>query len=192
MNLKDKNIGFCLTGSFCTFEKTIEQIKELKKQDANIIPIMSFNSYNLDSKFGEAKYFIDKIEYITQNKIIHTIQDAEVIGPKHMTDILIIAPASGNTIGKLANNIIDTPVLMATKSHLRNNNPVVIGISTNDGLSGSASNIGILLNRANYYFVPFRQDNPISKPRSIVFEPTLIKKTIENALEHIQMQPMLL
>ena len=136
--------------------------------------------------------FIEKIENLTGNKIIHSIQDAEPIGPKHLTDILIIAPCSGNTIGKLANGITDTPALMAAKSHMRNEKPIVIAISTNDGLAASAQNIGKLLNRNHYYFVPFRQDNPITKPRSLVFEPRYIVKTLERALDNEQIQPMLL
>ena len=135
MNLKGKNIGFCLTGSFCTFKNTILQMKELAKEEANILPIMSFNAYHIHSKFGRAEDFIKEIEEITQNTIIHTIEDAEPIGPKRMTDIMIIAPCSGNTIAKLSNGITDTPVLMAAKSHLRNSNPLVIAPSTNDGLS---------------------------------------------------------
>ena len=146
MNLEGKKIGFAFTGSFCTFKKTIEQIENLKKiQGLEITPIMSFNSYNLDTKFGKAEDFIKQIEEITNNKIIHTIPDAEPIGPKKMFDILIVAPCSGNTIAKLANDIIDTPVAMAVKSHLRNDRPVVIAISTNNALSGAAENIGKLL-----------------------------------------------
>lgn len=190
--LEGKNIGFCMTGSFCTFKNVIEQLSEFKKTGANIIPIMSFNSYNLDTKFGKASEFIKTVEDITGNKIINTIQDAEPIGPKQMTDIIVIIPCTGNTLAKLANGITDTPVLMATKSNLRNGNNVVIGVSTNDGLSGSAQNIGKLLNRRNFYFVPFRQDNPITKPRSLVFDPKLIIKTIELALENEQIQPILL
>lgn len=158
-------IGFILTGSFCTFKKTIQKIKELVENGASVLPIMSFNSFNMDTKFGKAKDFINQIEEITNNKIINTIQEAEPIGPKRMTDIMIIAPASGNTIAKLAHDIIDTPATMAAKSHLRNNNPLVIAPSTNNGLTGNAENIGRLLNRKNYYFVPFKQDNPITKPR---------------------------
>ena len=190
--LEGKNIGFCMTGSFCTFKNVIEQLSELKKTGANIIPIMSFNSYNLDTKFEKASEFIKTVEDITGNKIINTIQGAEPIGPKQMTDIIVIIPCTGNTLAKLANGITDTPVLMATKSNLRNGNNVVIGVSTNDGLSGSAQNIGKLLNRRNFYFVPFRQDNPITKPRSLVFDPKLIIKTIELALENEQIQPILL
>lgn len=191
--LENVNIGFCLTGSFCTFSKIIPVIRKLvDDKKANIIPIMSFNSYNLDTKFGKAEDFIKEIEQITSHKIIHTLQDAEPIGPKHLTDIMVVVPCSGNTLAKLANDITDTPVLMAVKSHLRNGNNVVIGISTNDGLAANASNIGNLLNRNNYYFVPFRQDNPITKPRSIVFDSNSIIKTIEQALENEQIQPILL
>ena len=192
MELSGKKIGFVLTGSFCTFSKTIPKMKELIKKGAEILPIMSYNAYETDTKFGLAKDFIDEIETITQKKIIHTIKDAEPIGPKKLTDIMIVAPCSGNTISKLANDIIDTPATMAVKSHLRNNNPVVIAVSTNNALSGNAENIGKLLNRSNYYFVPFTQDNPITKPRSIVFDPEYIIKTIEFALDREQIQPILL
>lgn len=192
MNFNGVKIGFVLTGSFCTFSKTIPKIKELVNLGAEVLPIMSFNAYNLDTKFGKAEDFINEIEEITKNKIIHTIQDAEPIGPKKLTDIMVVAPATGNTMAKLANDIIDTPATMAVKSHLRNNNPIVLAISTNNALSGNAENIGKLLNKNNYYFVPFRQDNPITKPRSIVFDPDYIIKTIESALKREQIQPILL
>ncbi len=192
MEVTGKRIGFVLTGSFCTFSKVLPKMKEIIKKGAEIIPIMSFNSYNLDTKFGKAKDFIDEIEEMTGKKIIHTIQDAEPIGPKKMTDIMVIAPCSGNTMAKLACDIIDTPATMSAKSHLRNNKPLVIAPSTNNGLSGNAENIGKLLNRKNYYFVPFKQDNPITKPRSIVFDAEYIIKTIEYALEGEQISPILL
>lgn len=191
MKLKDKRIGFAFTGSFCTFKKTISQLKKIVEEGAYVIPIMSFNTYSMDTKFGNSKEFIKEIEEICSNKIIHTIQDAEPIGPKNLTDILIVAPCSGNTLGKLANGITDTPVLMSVKSHLRNSNPVVLAVSTNDGLSGSAANIGTLLNRTNYFFVPFEQDNPITKPRSLVFRPEFIIPTLELALEKEQIQPII-
>ena len=192
MEVKGKKIGFVLTGSFCTFSKTIPKIKELKKLGADIVPIMSYNSYELDTKFGKAKEFIKQIEEISQRNIIHSIQGAEPIGPKHLTDIMIVAPASGNTMSKLACDIIDTPATMAVKSHLRNNLPVVIAPSTNNGLAANLVSIGKLINRKNYYFVPFRQDNPITKPRSIVFEPEYIIKTIESALDGEQIEPILI
>ena len=192
MEIKRKKIGFVLTGSFCTFSKVIPKMKEILKQGAEILPIMSFNSYHLDTKFGKANDIVEEIEEITGKKIIHTIMDAEPIGPKKMTDIMIIAPCSGNTMSKLACDIIDTPATMAAKSHLRNNRPLIIAPSTNNGLSGNAENIGKLLNRKNYYFVPFRQDNPITKPRSIVFDAEYIIKTIEYALEGVQISPILI
>lgn len=193
MNLEGKRIGFAFTGSFCTFKRTIQELRKLSKiKDIEIYPIMSFNSYNFDTKFGNSEDFIKEIEEITNHQIIHTIIDAEPIGPKEMFDILIIAPCSGNTISKLANDIIDTPVTMAVKSHLRNNKPVVIGISTNNALSGAAENIGKLLNRKNYYFIPVKQDNPITKPTSLVFDYTYIIKTLEYALDREQIQPILL
>lgn len=120
MDVKGKKIGFVLTGSFCTFKKVIPKMKELIKLEAEVIPIMSYNSYNLDTKFGKAEDFINEIEEITGKEIIHTIQGAEPIGPKKMTDIMVIAPCSGNTMAKLACDIIDTPAVMAAKSHLRN------------------------------------------------------------------------
>lgn len=185
-------IGVALTGSFCTFKIVIPEIEKLIKQGAEVLPIMSYNAYNMDTKFGKAKDFISQIEDITGKKIIHTIQDAEPIGPKHLIDILVIVPCSGNTIAKLANDITDTPVTMATKSNLRGGNSVVIGVSTNNGLGNNAVNIGKLLNYKNIYFIPFRQDNPITKPNSLVFDKNYIQKTIEMALNKEQIQPILL
>jgi len=187
----NKNIGFALTGSYYTFKRTIPYIKKLVDYGANIIPIMSFNAYNINTRFGKSKDFIEKIEMITSNKIINTFVDAEMLGPKKMIDILVIAPCTGNTISKLANGITDTPVLLAVKSNLRNDNNIVIGISTNDGLSSNAENIGKLLNRKHYFFVPFKQDNPITKPRSLMFDLTYLIPTIEYALNNQQIQPLL-
>ncbi len=192
MQLEGKRIGFVFTGSFCTLKKTIEQLKKIMKLNAKVIPIMSEHSYTFDTKFGNAQDFINEIENITDEKVLHTIQDVEVLGPKDMLDILVVAPATGNTMAKLANDIIDGTATMAVKSHLRRERPVVMAISTNNGLSGAAENIGKLLNRKHYYFVPFKQDNPITKPRSIVFDPEYLIKTIEHALDNEQIQPILL
>lgn len=192
MNLKNKNIVFCLTGSFCNFENTISQMKELVKEKANVIPIMSYTAYKLNTRFGVAKDYINQIEKLTENKIIHTIKDSEQLSSRNITDIMIIAPCTGNTIAKLSNGICDSPVLLATKIHLRNNKPVVIGISTSDGLSTNAENIGRLLNKKDYYFIPFRQNNPITKPYSISYDPKYITKTLEYALDKEQIQPILL
>ena len=192
MNIEGKRIGFVMTGSFCTFRKTIDELKKIVKLGAKVIPIMSENSYTMDTKFGKAEDFINEIEDITGTKILHTIQEVEPIGPKDMLDILVVAPATGNTMAKLANDIIDSSATMAVKSHLRRERPVIIAISTNNGLSGAGENIGKLFNRKHYYFVPFRQDNPITKPRSIVFDPSYLIKTIEYALDGEQIQPILL
>ena len=192
MQLEGKRIGFVFTGSFCTFRKTIEELKKIVKLNADVIPIMSEHSYTMDTKFGKAEDFINEIEDITNKKILHTIQDVEILGPKDMLDIIVVAPATGNTIAKLANDMIDGTATMAVKSHLRRERPVVIAISTNNGLSGAAENIGKLLNRKHYYFVPFKQDNPITKPRSIDFDPDYLIKTIEFALDKEQIEPILL
>ena len=192
MNIEGKRIGFVMTGSFCTFRKTIDELKAIVKLGAKVIPIMSENSYTMDTKFGKAEDFINEVEDITGAKILHTIQEVEPIGPKDMLDILVVAPATGNTIAKLANDIIDSSATMAVKSHLRRERPVIMAISTNNGLSGAGENIGKLLNRKHYYFVPFKQDNPITKPRSIVFDPSYLIKTIEYALNGEQIQPILL
>lgn len=192
MNLKDKNIVFGMTGSFCNFKNTILQMKELIKEETNIIPIMSYTAYEIDTKFGKAKDYIKEIEEVTENKIIHTIKDVEKFLSKNNNDIMIIAPCTGNTIGKLSNGICDSPVLMASKLNSKRNNPLVMAPSTSDGLSTSAENIGKLLNTTNCFFVPFRQDNPITKPRSIAYDPKYIKKTLEYALEREQVQPILL
>ncbi len=192
MNIEGKRIGFVMTGSFCTFRKTIDELKKIVKLRAKVIPIMSENSYTMDTKFGKAEDFINEVEDITGTKILHTIQEVEPIGPKDMLDILVVVPATGNTMAKLANDIIDNSATMAVKSHLRRERPVVIAISTNNGLSGAGENIGKLFNRKHYYFVPFKQDNPITKPRSIVFDPSYLIKTIEYALDNEQIQPILL
>ena len=189
MLLENKRIAIGITSSFYAIKKTIPQIKKLIQDGADIIPIMSFNSYNLKSKTQD---FIKEIENITGKQIIHTIDEAEPIGNKTPTDIMTIIPCTGNTIGKLANGIIDTPVLVAAKTNLKSGNNIVIGIATNDGLSIEAENIGKLLKQKNIFFVPFRQDNPITKPNSLLFSSFFIKDTILKALEGEQIQPILI
>lgn len=192
MKLEGKRIGFIITGSFYAFRRTIDELKNIVKLGAKVVPIMSENSYTMDTKLGKAKDFIKEIEEITDMQVLHTLQEVEPLGRKDALDIMVVAPATGNTIAKLANDIIDGPAVMAVKSYLRNEKPVVIAISTNNGLSSAGENIGKLLNRKNYYFVPFRQDNPITKPTSIAFDPTYLVKTIEYALDGEQIQPILL
>ena len=191
MNLTDKNIGFAMTGSFCTFKKVIEELENVKNTGANVIPIMSQTAFTTDTRFGTCANFIEKIESITGNKIIHTIKDAEPIGPKKLLDALIIAPCTGNTLGKLACGITDTAPSMAAKAHLRNERPLIIAVSTNDGLGASGKNIMTLLNTKNVYMVPFGQDDPEKKTKSLVAHMELICETIMGALSGKQIQPVL-
>lgn len=175
------NVGYCLTGSFCTFSRSFEALEELVKKGYNVTPIMSENAYSINTRFGDSVDFQNKLIQITGNSIIHTIEQAEPVGPKKMFDILAIVPCTGNTLAKLASGITDTSVTMAAKSHLRNDRPVVIGVSTNDALGGAAKNIGALMNYKNYYFVPFGMDNCLQKPKSMVCDFTQVCKTIEQA-----------
>ncbi len=190
-SLKDVKIGVALCGSFCTFDIVIAQIEKMVSEGANVFPVMSFNSSTIDTRFGTAEGFLKKLYELTNNNVITTIQMAEQVGPKKMFDILVIAPCTGNTLGKLANAITDTPVLMTCKSHLRNNKPVVIAVSTNDGLGMSMKNIGKLINVKNMYFVPFEQDNHIAKPNSLVAKMDMIIPTVKEALDGNQIQPIL-
>ena len=187
-----KTIGFALCGSFCTFKNVFAEIEKLKKLEYNIIPIMSENSYSLDTRFGDAAHWREVFREITGNTIIHTIPGAEPIGPKKLLDALIIAPCTGNTLGKLANGITDTAVTLGAKAHLRNERPLIIAPSTNDALTNAAKNIGALLNYKNIYFVPFGQDNFDGKPKSMVADFTLIPETLENALKGIQLHPIMI
>lgn len=186
----NKVVGFALCGSFCTFAEVIPQIETLRKLNYDIVPIMSEIAYNTDTRFGRAEEFISRIETVCKHEILHTIPQVEPIGPKKMLDLLIIAPCTGNTAAKLANGITDTSVTMAAKSHLRNGRPLVIAVSTNDGLTGAAKNIGSLLNYRNVYLVPFRQDDPLKKPRSLMADFTLIPEAVEAALKGEQLQPI--
>lgn len=176
-------IGYCLTGSFCTFSKAIDEIKNIVNDGHSVTVIMSENAYNTDTRFGKAEDVISAIINLTGNRIIHTIKDAEPIGPKKMFDVLCVAPCTGNTLAKLNLGITDTSVTMAVKSHLRNSKPVVIGVSTNDALGAAAKNIGSLMNYKNIHFVPFTMDDPINKPKSMVCDFTKILPTIKAAVE---------
>ena len=184
-------IGFALCGSFCTYDRVFPVMERLGKS-YELIPIFSQSAYSTDSRFGNAEAHIARAEAICGRPVLHTLAEVEPIGPKKMLDALIIAPCTGNTLGKLAGGITDTPVTMAVKAHLRNDRPVVLAVSTNDGLSASAANIGTLLCRKNYYFVPFGQDDPLKKPTSLAAELSLTQKTLEAALQGRQIQPLLL
>lgn len=190
MTVNGKTIGFAITGSFCTFKRVFPQIEELKNCGARIIPIMSEISYTTDTRFGKAEEHINFLENVTGEKVIGKIKDAEPIGPKKLLDLLVVAPCTGNTISKLANGIADSSVTLAVKSHLRNKRPVVIAVSTNDGLGNNAKNIGTLANMKNIYFVPFGQDDFKEKENSLVADMKLIIPTVEMALDGKQLQPM--
>jgi dipicolinate synthase subunit B len=192
MSLRNKNIGIALTGSFCTFDKAFEEIEKLLAEDANVYPILSFNSQKIDSRFGKAEDFYKRLVELTGHEPITTIEDAEPIGPKSYLDVLAIIPCTGNTLAKMANGITDTPVLMAAKAHIRNNKPLVISVATNDALGLNLKNIGTLINSKNIYFVPFGQDSPIGKPKSMIAHTHLLKLTIEAALEGKQIQPVVI
>ncbi len=192
MKLSGCNIGFAITGSFCTFDKIIPQINVLKDEGANIIPVFSFHAYNMDTRFAKAEEFVEEVTDAAGAAAIRTIQQAEPVGPTKMFDIMVIAPCTGNTAAKLVHGITDTPVLMAAKAHMRNNRPLVIAISTNDALGINFQNIGKLMVMKNIYFVPFGQDNYASKPNSMIADLTKLKNTLEAALDGKQMQPVLL
>lgn len=192
MDLKGKKIGVALTGSFCTFEKVFKELEKLKELGADLYPILSDASQTITCRFGSPEIYMEKLKAITGRNPILCIEGAETIGPSGYLDILVILPCTGNTAAKLANGITDTPVLMAAKAHLRNNKPLVISISTNDGLGMNMKNIGLLLNAKNIYFVPFGQDDCKKKPNSLVAHTKLLVPTLESALEGKQYQPILL
>ena len=192
MDLKGKKVGVALTGSFCTFEKMFEELEKLTAASADVYPILSNASQSIQSRFGKPDTYVIKIKEITGREPITSIEGAEPIGPKGYLDVLAILPCTGNTAAKLANGITDTPVLMAAKAHMRNNKPLVISISTNDGLGMNLKNIGVLCNSKNIYFVPFGQDNYEKKPNSLVAHTQLLIPTLEMALEHKQYQPILM
>ncbi|MBQ7980827.1 MAG: dipicolinate synthase subunit B [Oscillospiraceae bacterium] len=190
-DLKGKKIGFALCGSFCTFSKAFEQLERLIEMGAEVTAIMSFNAAYIDTRFGKSQEHIERLEKLTGKRVLRTIAETEPIGPKKMFDALVIAPCTGNTLAKLAVGIIDTPVTMAAKSHLRNGSPLVIALSTNDGLAGSAKNIGALLNYRYVYFVPFAQDDAEAKPRSLSADFSLVPEAIASSLEGKQLQPII-
>lgn len=183
-------IGFAMCGSFCTFSEVISQMEELVKEGYNVLPIMSQNAYTTDTRFGSAEGFIKRIEELCGNKIIHTIKEAEPIGPQKLCDVMLVAPCTGNTLAKISHAVTDTAVTMAVKSHLRVERPVLIALASNDAISASAENLGRLLNRKHMYFIPVSQDSPIEKPASLVAHFDLIPKCIKEALKEKQVQPI--
>ncbi|WP_223066823.1 dipicolinate synthase subunit B [Paenibacillus caui] len=191
MNFEGKTVGYALTGSHCTLEEVIGQIQRFVDAGANVIPIASQSVMTTDTRFGKSEEWQNQLKEITGNDIISSIVDAEPLGPSGKLNVLVVAPCTGNTTSKLANAMTDGPVLMAAKAMLRNHKPVVLAISTNDGLGLNAANIAKLLVAKNIYFVPFGQDNPVGKPNSLVADMNLIPEACYAALEGKQLQPLI-
>ncbi|MFC4598997.1 dipicolinate synthase subunit B [Cohnella hongkongensis] len=192
MNWEGITVGYALSGSHCTLEEIMPQIKRFVDAGANVVPIVSTTIMTTDTRFGTSSHWQETLGQITGNEIISSIVDAEPLGPSKRLDILAIAPCTGNTTSKLANAMTDGPVLMAAKAQMRNQRPLVLAISTNDGLGLNAANIAKLLIMKHVYFVPFGQDNPAAKPNSLVARMDLVMETCEAAMEGKQLQPMLI
>ena len=192
MSLKGVRVGFALTGSHCTFEEIFPEIEKFVQKGAEVYPIISEAVQTTDTRFGKASEWLEKLKKITGKDPICTIPGAEPVGPQKLLDILVIAPCTGNTLAKLSNAITDGPVLMATKAHLRNLRPVVVAISTNDGLGINARNLGSLINTKNIFMVPFGQDSPNGKPNSLKADTKQILPTVEAALLGKQLQPVII
>lgn len=183
-------IGYAFCGSFCTHKRSLEELRKLKEYGYDILPIMSENVYNTDTRFGKSRDLITEVEKITQNKVVSSIVEAEPLGPKIALEALVIAPCTGNTLAKMARGITDTTVTMSAKAHLRSDRPTVIALCSNDALSANLQNISILLERKNVFFVPLKQDDPEGKPHSLVSDFSLLKSTLDSALKGKQLQPL--
>jgi dipicolinate synthase subunit B len=189
--IRGLRVGFAVTGSFCTLEKAFRQAEILREMGAELVPIMSEHAASTDTRFGTAQENLARLQEIASREVITTIADAEPIGPKSLTDIMLVAPCTSNTAAKLANSVTDTSVTMAVKSHLRAGKPVLLAIASNDSLLGSARNIGELFNRKSYYFVPMLQDDTEKKPASLVAEFSMIPQALEAAMKGIQLRPII-
>ena len=185
-------VGYAFCGSFCTYDRAMAALEQVRARFEDVVPIVSETSAATDTRFGNAHDFLREMERICGRRVMDTIAKAEPIGPQGLLDVLVICPCTGNTLAKLACGITYTAVTMAAKAHLRNGRPLVIAVSTNDALAGSAKNIGALLDKKNVYFVPFRQDDPVRKPTSVVADFGQVTQTIEAALAGKQLQPLLL
>lgn len=190
--MEEIKVGFALCGSYCTFDKAMETLEKVHARYGDVTPIVSERSAATDTRFGNAHDFMREMQRICDKRVIDSIKAAEPIGPKKLFDVMVICPCTGNTLAKLASGITDSSVTMAAKAHLRNGRPLIIAVSTNDGLSGSAKNIGALMDKKNVYFVPYRQDDPVKKPTSLVAEFALVPDAIDAALKGEQLQPLLL
>jgi len=190
--MMSRSIGYALCASYCTFEKSLYEMKSLVDKGYDIIPVMSENAYNIDTRFGMACDIHDKIKNICGKNIISAIEDAEPLGPVITLRAMIVSPCTGNTLAKIAHGITDTSVTMAVKAHLRNDRPVIIALASNDALSANLKNIGLMLERKNIYFVPFGQDDTMNKPHSLVADFSKLGDTLDYALDNRQIQPLLI
>ncbi len=190
--MKNLKIGYAMCGSFCTLSSAVDGMEELVRLGADVCPVMSQTVYSTDTRFGPAADFIARIEGVCGRGIIHEIPTAEPIGPKKMLDLMIVSPCTGNTLGKLACGITDTPVTLAVKAHLRNRRPVLLAVATNDALAASGTNIGRLLNTKNVFFVPMYQDDPFDKTTSLIADFSLIPEAARAAIEGRQLEPLLI
>lgn len=192
MDTTPRRVGFAFCGSFCTFSAAMAALESVKAAFGDVTPIASETSAALDTRFGNAHDWLREMERICDKRVIQTIPQAEPLGPKKLLDALVICPCTGNTLAKLATGVADTSVTLAAKAHLRNGRPLIIAVSTNDGLASAAKNIGALLDKKHVYFVPFRQDDPAGKPTSLVADFSLVPETVAAALEGRQLQPLVL
>ena len=190
--MEQRKVGFAFCGSFCTYDRAMRALEQVKARFGDVTPIVSEASAATDTRFGPAHEFMREMERICDKRVIDTMVKAEPIGPKKLLDVLVICPCTGNTLAKLAGGITDSTVTLAAKAHLRNGRPLVLCPATNDALAASAKNIGALLDKKNVYFVPFRQDDPQGKPTSVVADFSLVPDAIAAALEGRQLQPLLL
>ncbi len=192
MDQTSPRVGFALCGSFCTHDKAVAALEKTKARFGDVTPIVSEHVAELDTRFGTAHDLMRELQRICDKRVIDSLVKAEPLGPKKLLDVLVICPCTGNTLGKLAAGVADTTVTLAAKSHLRNGRPLVLAVSTNDALASSAKSIGALLDKKNVYFVPFRQDDPVGKPTSLVADFTLVPDTVQAALAGRQLQPLVL
>lgn len=189
--MEQQKVGYCLTGSYCTFQKSLDALADLIANGFDVYPMMSENAYTTDTRFGKASDFVKKIEQMTGKKVLSKISEVEPIGPKKYIDVMVLSPCTGNTMSKLANGITDTAATMAAKASLRNGIPVVIALATNDGLGQSAKSLGAMLPVKNVYFVPISQDDPVKKPTSLVCDFKRLRETVLLALEGKQIEPVI-
>lgn len=184
-------VAFAVCGSFCTLGAAVAQAEQLVRQGWELLPVMSYAASGLNTRFGRADEWKDRLETLTGHRVLDTLQDVEPLGPRQLARALVVAPCTGTTLARLAAGLSDTPVTLAAKSLLRVGCPVVVAVSTNDGLGASGENIARLRQRKHYYFVPYGQDDPLEKPQSLKADLSLLPAALEAALQGRQLQPML-